>query len=232
MTRVTPVLSTVALAAAGLPATAEAATWTRAQAACYVSVGAAPQQREVVPVDAQGFTPNSAVDVLLDGSPADATDDGVADPFYADGTGTVQAGVRAPYQPAGQRPFTLSVTDRGTPSNTVSVTSQVTALAVQLHPAQAAPSRRVRFTGSGFVKRESIWAHYLFRGKERALVRLARRPTAPCGTFSVRRRQIPVTRPRTGRWVLQVDQQRSYSAAPDSVFVRVQITVQRVIKPQ
>jgi hypothetical protein len=230
MSRLALFLSIAALAAAGLPAAAPAATWSTTQAACYVSVGSAPQQRQVVPVEAQGFTPNSPVDILLDGAPADATDDGVADPFYADAAGLVKAGVRAPYQPGGQRPFTLSVTDRGNPANTVSVTTKVTALGVELRPAQAAPSRRVRFLGSGFVRRASVWAHYLFRGKVRATVRLAKRSTAPCGTFSVRRKQIPVVRPHTGRWTLQIDQQKTYSPAPDTVFVRLEITVQRVIR--
>ena len=64
----------------------------------------------------------------------------------------------------------------------------------------------------------------------RRTVRLARARRAPCGTFNVRRRQIPV-KPAVGRWTLQVDQQPSYSAEPVSVFVRLAITVSRELKP-
>jgi len=46
----------------------------------------------------------------------------------------------------------------------------------------------------------------------------------------VRKRQIPVKHPQTGTWTLQVDQQKRYSRAPASVFVRVSILVQRVFR--
>ena len=64
----------------------------------------------------------------------------------------------------------------------------------------------------------------------RRTVRLVRRPGGDCGTFSVHRRQIPVLRPRIGKWTLQVDQQKVYAKAPDSVFVRITITVGRRIR--
>jgi hypothetical protein len=168
--------------------------------------------------------------VLLDGQAADATDDGQADPFYADPTGGVTARLRVPYQPADERAFTLSVTEHANPGNSVTVTSKVTALTAELRPAKARPSRRVRFLGRGFVKAAPAWGHYLFRGKVRRTVRLARRPEGDCGTFSVRRRQIPVVRPKIGKWTLQIDQQRRYSETPDSVFVRITITVGKGIR--
>jgi hypothetical protein len=61
-------------------------------------------------------------------------------------------------------------------------------------------------------------------------VRLARRPQGACGTFTARRQQIPVAHPHTGHWTLQVDQQRRYSAAPDGVFVKLDIDVEKLIK--
>ena len=61
----------------------------------------------------------------------------------------------------------------------------------------------------------------------RKTVRLKRRIDNPCGRFSVRRKQIPIKQPKIGKWTLQVDQQRRYSRAPDSVFVRVTIEVFR-----
>jgi hypothetical protein len=212
------------------PATAGAATWTQAPAPCYVS--ATPAQRELVPIRAEGFTPNARVDVALDGAPADANGDGVPEEVYADSGGRVTgAGIPAPYQQTGERPFTISLTERTNPANGLGATVKVTALSVRLVPAKARPSSRVRFLGRGFLASQPVYGHYLYGGKVRRTVRLARAPAGDCGTFAVRRRQIPVAHPRTGRWTLQVDQQKAYAAQPASVFVRLEITVQRVIAP-
>jgi hypothetical protein len=222
-------LACAMLAAAAAPASAHGATWTQPLAPCYVSVGPAPQQRQLAHIDADGFTPLAPVDLIFDGAPADTNDDGSPNQVYADDRGHVSAQVRVPYQTDGERGFTVTVSERANPASALSATARVTALAVQLKPAQAAPSRRVRFRGRGFTRPAAIWGHYVYRGKVRATVRLARRPAGACGTFSVRRRQIPVRKPHTGRWTLQVDQQRRYSVAPDSVFVRLDIDVRRVI---
>jgi hypothetical protein len=228
MTRLSGILIATLCGFAALPASAGAAVWTAPLSRCYVSVGADVQERQVVAVGAQGFPQLSPVDVLLDGQPADATDDGQADPFYADPDGNVTARLRVPYQAADERPFTISVTEHANAGNSVTVTSNVTALSAELRPAKAPPSQRVRFSGRGFTKAAPVYGHYLYRGAVRRTVRLAQ-PVGNCGTFSVRRRQIPVVRPRIGKWTLQVDQQKVYAAAPDSVFVRITITVGRRI---
>jgi hypothetical protein len=223
-------LISATLVAAALPATARAAAWTQPLDPCYVSVGPAAEQRQLARIRAEGYTPLAPVDVSFDGAPADTTGDGSPDQVYADATGHVRVDVRVPYQTDGERPFAVSVSERSDPANAVSAVAEVTALAVRLRPAQAAPSRRVRFHGRGFIKHTAVWGHYVYRGKLRRTVRLVRRPHGACGTFTVRRRQIPVFRPRTGHWTLQVDQQRLYSPAPNSVFVRLDIDVQRVIR--
>jgi hypothetical protein len=227
----TRAIAAAALAVAALPASAPAATWSAPLAPCFVS--ATPAARELVPLRAEGFAPYSRIVVLVDGAEADADGDGVADEVYADAAGRVDGkGVPAPYQQQGERPFTISLTEQANPSSTVAVTTKVTAVAVRLKPSQAAPSAKVRFLGRGFTRRAGVWGHYVYRGKVRRTVRLAVRPHGACGTFSARRRQIPIVRPRTGQWILQVDQQRTYSAQPrNSVVSRVPITVQRVIAP-
>jgi hypothetical protein len=230
MIRLSAILVSALCALAVLPATAGAAVWTATLARCYVSVGPDVHDRQVVAVGARGFPPLAPVDVMLDGQPADATDDGQADPFYADPNGDVTARLRVPYQAADERPFTISVTEHTNAGNSVTVTSKVTALTATLQPATARPSRRVQFSGRGFVKAAPVYGHYLYRGFVRRTVRLARHPQGDCGTFSVRRRQIPVAVPRTGKWTLQIDQQRRYASAPDSVFVRIIITVGRRIR--
>jgi hypothetical protein len=61
-------------------------------------------------------------------------------------------------------------------------------------------------------------------------VRFARRSTLPCGVFRAKRKQIPVKRPATGDWLLQVDQQRRYAALPASNAQRVLIRVTETFK--
>src|SRR2546423_7513316 len=220
----------IAVLALALPAIARAAAWTQPLQPCYVSVGPAVAQRQLAKIRAEGFTPLAPVDVSFDGAPADTDGDGSPNQVFADANGRVAVDVRVPYQPDGQRAFGVVVSERADPANGVSTSSLVTAVTVHLRPAQAAPSRRVRFHGRGFLKPAGIWGHYLFRGTVRRTVRLAGRPQGACGTFNVRRRQIPVARPHTRRWTLQVDQQRRYSPAPDSVFVRLVIDVEKLIK--
>ena len=130
----------------------------------------------------------------------------------------------------GERLFELGVEERGNAFNFATTTSWVTNLTVTLHPNTAPPSRRVRFRGRGFTNPAPIYGHYLFRSKLKKTVLLARHPAGRCGRFSVKRRQIPVDRVRTGRWVLQVDQQRRWSETPASNMQRLIITVKQTFR--
>jgi hypothetical protein len=187
---------------------------------CYVSVD--QSSREPVQVNAGGFAPGSSVAVAIDGENLQS---GLA--VLPDGT--ISGSVAAPFQAAGQRPFTLSVTEEGNPANTVAASSLVTALSLRVKPKRAAPRKRVRFIGRGFTSGLPVFGHYVFGGKLRKTVRFGV-PAGPCGTFDVKRRQIPVKKPRTGRWTLQADTARAYSKDPETVFVRLAITVKRVFR--
>jgi hypothetical protein len=203
-----------------LPAAARAATLDPLKA-CYVSV--TPETREGIDVGGTGFTPGSTVDLSVDGA--------VQRTVQADPAGNLPAQVlQAPHQPKGQRAFPVAAVERGNAANAVTLTSNVTALNLGVQPRRARPSKRVTFRGRGFTGAGRVYAHYLFKGKVRRTVTLAASSKSPCGTFAARRRQIPVKHPKTGTWTLQVDQQRRYSRAPDSVFVRVSIVVQRVFR--
>jgi hypothetical protein len=222
--RMTRRLLGAALAAAVLtPASARAATLNPLKP-CYISVTqrtpGAPDRitREGIDLAGSGFTANALVDVSFDGK-LDRT-------LQADAAGNLPAQVlQSPYRARGEGPFTLTAAERGNPVNSVTLTSRTTALALRLRPREARPQRRIRFSGRGFTEQRAVWAHYLYKGKVRKTVRLVRRIDNPCGTFSVRRRQIPIKRPKLGRWRLQVDQQRRYSRAPDGVNVRADIDV-------
>jgi hypothetical protein len=190
---------------------------------CYAAAGVLERERQGVAVSASGFPANAPIDVLVDG---EVQIQGHADPY-----GVVSGvTVLAPYVPRGERRFTVTVRQTTEPAVAASARSRVTNLAVTLKPTRARPSRRVRYRGRGFLADQPVWAHYVFNGKARKTVRLVRRPERPCGSFSVRRRQIPVERPRTGEWLVQVDQRRDYVANPGTNWVHVLINVARVFR--
>ena len=187
--------------------------------ACYVYVN--PAARESIRLRATGFTPLTAVDYIVDGTRITS--------FDSNAQGVVKVLEPAPVQEHGERALTITLAEHGNPANTLTMTTRVTALAVTLNPKRAATSSRIRFRGRGFTQAKPIWAHYVFRDRVRKTVRFADGPASACGTFSVRRPQIPILRPRAGTWKLQVDQQKRWAPTPKSVFVPVPITVRRII---
>jgi hypothetical protein len=222
---ITRLIAATALATGLLAAPAAAATLEPLKP-CYVSAQPEEAQREGIDIRGAGFTPLAPVDVYIDGV--------LAESGQADVVGDVVATAKAPYQRSGQRTFTLTVAERGNPANVVTVQPLVSALTVVLRPREANPSRRVRFRGRGFTARGPVFAHYLFYNRAKDTLRHQKtvrlgRTDEPCGTFSVRRRQIPIRRPRTGPWLLQVDQQRAYSPRPPAK-AEVEICVRKVFR--
>jgi hypothetical protein len=210
----------LALAALLLPASAHAAELAPLKP-CYVSPpGGMP---ETVALQGSGFTPGAAVDIAVDGAMA------AQNVFVeADGSfGRDGGGVPAPHQDAGERSFTVTASEQANPANTATATAQVVALRVRIVPADAAPRRRVRFSGAGFTGRGAVFGHYTYRDQLRRTVRFGR-PSGPCGSFAATRRLIPVPKPRLGRWRLQVDQSRRYRPEPaDAVWYSLEIDVFR-----
>jgi len=214
-------LAVATLVAALLPAAPAVGAELEPLKPCYVSAGAEEAARESIHVRAHGFTPYAEVVVLLDGVEVVRTP--------TDAVGYAEATVAAPYREQGEGEVVLTMQDPVNPAAAVIATTRVTALTTELSPARAQPSERVRFRGRGCTGDRGVYAHYLLRGRERRTVRLAK-PRGACGTFSVRRRQIPVRRPDTGRWLVQVDQKRRYSEAPGTNWVRLLIRVRRVFR--
>jgi hypothetical protein len=205
--------------ALGLSAAPAAAATLAPLKPCYVSTGRASDQLEDIVVRGDEFLPGSRVEVLVDGVLAGSALTGSVGEFVLT--------VDAPHQPEGERAFTLEARDG---VNSVVTQSRVSNLAVFVRPKRSAPSRRVRFRGRGFMQDRPVFAHYLHGRELQKTVRLARRSTAPCGTFDVKRRQIPVENARTGRWIVQIDQKRAYSPEPDPVWVRLPIDVVEVFE--
>jgi hypothetical protein len=183
---------------------------------CYVSVS--DTMREPVAVHATGFMPKAMIDVLVD----DAKQPQQA---QADATGQVTGFVLAPFWASGQRLFTVRLQEALHPLQAAAQTSKVTALAVTQSPATAETHDRVHFRGRGFTDATAaVYAHYVFRGKVRDTVRIAK-PYGDCGLFSVRRRQFPFKKnPRRGVWTIQFDQLPVYNpSAP--LFTTLKVTV-------
>jgi hypothetical protein len=216
------VLLLTAAVTLALAATAQADVVMDPLKTCYVSDGDLPTERETIRVHATGFTPDEAVTLTIDGI---AVAHG-----RSDVVGAVTANVPAPFQGQGEREFVLVVFEDRNQLNQDSATARVTNLGVTLRPRRARPSRRIRFAGRGFTSDAPVYGHYLYGGKVRRTVRFAHRPTLPCGSFRAKRKQIPVKRPATGEWLLQVDQQRRYAALPATNAQRVIIRVAETFK--
>jgi len=206
------------LALLALPASAAAAPTLAPLEPCYAAVSPDEGGTESVAVTGTGFTPNATVDVRVDG---ELKFTGVR----IDEAGELSGSLAAPYVDAGRRAFTVQVTEPANPAQTVTAQALVTHLGVDVRPASARPSSRVRFKGSGFMGDGAVYAHYLRKGKARRTVRLTKRTTGACGNFSVRRRQFPFS-PSTGRWIIQIDQHKRYRARPTSAFLRLRVDVE------
>lgn len=219
--------SVALLVALAAPAAAQAVPEIDDLKPCYVTAKekGEPPQREPMQIVARGFTPNSTVDLTIDGAPFPGST----------GLQTDTAGglpippVPAPFVKSGRRTFTVTLTEVGNPANTVSATAESAALDVTLKPPSARPSQRIRFKGLGFTEDTPIYAHYVRKGKLRKTVRMARRP-GECGGFKVRRRQFPMKNPDLGRWTVQFDQSKQL-VDPDVTrinFVRLDIRLRLV----
>jgi hypothetical protein len=216
----TVAVSAVLLVSLAAPAAAQALPTIAPLKPCYVTAAPEASQREGMQIVAAGFTPNSKVDLTIDGAPVEG---GAG--LQTDGAGGLPIpAVPAPYVPSGSRQFTVTLTEVGNPANTVSTTSKTTALGVSVEPKSAAPSDLIRFRGLGFTKDRAIYAHYVHKGKLRKTVRMAREPRE-CGGFRARRRQIPIRKPGLGKWIIQFDQSRSFvdPAKQPIIYVRLAI---------
>ena len=225
-------LSGALLVAVLVPASAQAAVINPLKP-CYVTAGtAAAPQAEGVEISASGFTPNSKVDLAIDGTPVP---NGAG--LQTDPTGALNAlpPVPAPFIPKGTRDFTVTLTEQGNPANVGTATAKTTALAVSVKPEKARPSKRIRFKGAGFTDDKPVYAHYVYKNKVRKTVRMARKHRHLRRPGASSARQIPVEDPGTGLWTVQFDQSKKYHA-PGSpkltgVYVRLQIRVAFVRNP-
>jgi hypothetical protein len=209
-----------------LPAAASAAQLDTPLLPCYATTldGSGSPVTEPVDISASGFTPNSPVDVAINGNV-------VGDGVLTDANGAIGAlspvQYAVPYVESGQQQFTLTLTDRANPAIVVTATAFSTALGVSSKPRNVAPpSKKVRWKGRGFTAEKPIYAHYIFKGKSRKTVRMTKNPGL-CGTFNKRSPQIPFASAATGVWTVQFDQSKRFRRDYQGTFVRLSITVKR-----
>jgi len=204
----TAVAVTVTAAAAGSAAAAAVAT----NSPCYLSD--APML-----VAGQGFTPGAPVQVESHGVFAAPT---------ADAAGSFQVATTAPTLPfitPGVRAYTLTASD-GT--NTASVPLRVTTFASAHTPrSPSRPQTVVRWRVSGLRPGARVFAHYVHHGRQQRRVFFGRMPK-PCGVVSKRLAMVPFAHPAVGRWRIQIDTRKRYSARTKVKFVETGTVTRRI----
>lgn len=152
-----------------------------------------------------GFSPNAAIAIGRGARPEGAVTDS-AGAFARPLSVLDRLRDRVPRS----RPLDIVATDPALgASNRLRV--RTAALAFRATPRRTRPWRTVTFRFSGFEPGRVVYAHYRFGGRVRANVTMGR-ASAPCGLLTARRDQIPVRDPDVGRWSIQFDHRRSFSA--------------------
>ena len=161
----------VALAA---PASASAASLTVVpQKRCYSS-------GESVNLIGTGFSPLGSASVSRDGSLLSA--------LTTDANGAFN-GILTVGQTSGKRTKTYTAVDDAASTITASTQITVSAVRVDLSPANGAPGRRMSIKASGFATGKTLWAH-ITKGKSRRTIKIGSLSGA-CGRLKTRMRLLP-----------------------------------------
>ena len=188
----------VAATAFGGAAEANAAT-IGVNGACFIEGG------QLVAAG-NGFTPGGPVNYTFDGA--------LSASGVADAAGNVSQPLTAPTLSGNtiQHTYSLAAQDQTNPANAGTASVTVTKLTATLKPRRAKPSRKVKFGIHGMPPGVTVYLHYVFHGKSRATRKIGK-PSAPCGTLTVRKRFFPMRHPKTGNWTFQFDNKKRYSAS-------------------
>ena len=156
------------------PATASAATLSvTPEKRCYSS-------GETVSLLGAGFSPLSTASVTRDGSPLGA--------LMTDANGAF-TGLLTVAQTSGRRTKTYTASDDAVSTLTASKQITVSAVRVDLSPANGAPGRRMSIKASGFTTGKTLWAH-VTKGRSKRTLKVGSLSGA-CGGLKTRRRLLP-----------------------------------------
>jgi hypothetical protein len=197
--------SLVALAA---PATASAASLTVSpQKRCY-SAG------ESVNLLGSGFSALGTASVTRDGTMLGA--------LSTDANGAFN-GILTLAQSSGKRTKTYTATDDMVSTLTASAQITVSAVRVDLSPANGAPGRRMSINARGFTTGKTLWAH-VTKGRSKRTLKVGTLSGA-CGALKTRKRLLPQNAP-LGVHTIQFDTFKRYNPK-QPVRYRYTITVTR-----
>lgn len=160
-------------------------------------------------VSGTGFTPNQSITITRGARQFPAVSDAAGN-FFAQLSVLDLLSSEAPIS----RPVPITAADPVLgPSNALRI--RTVPLEFSATPKRARPSQKVTFRLSGFNPDQVIYAHYRFKGRLRATVRMGR-ASNPCGLLTVRKQQIPVRDPQIGLWEIQFDHSKAFAprAAP------------------
>ena len=165
--------------AAGLVALAAPAT------ASAASLDVTPQKRcyssgESVNLLGAGFSPLGTASVTRDGAALGT--------LTTDANGVFN-GTLTLAQTTGKRTKTYTAKDDSVPTLTASRQITVTAVRVDLSPANGAPGRRMSIKASGFTTGTTLWAH-VTRGRSKRTLKIGSLSGA-CGGLKTRKRLLP-----------------------------------------
>jgi hypothetical protein len=175
-----------------VPSTASAAELVVSpQKRCYSS-------GESVNLLGSGFSPLGSASVTRDGTTLGA--------LKTDANGAFN-GILTLAQNSGKRTKTYTATDVA--SGTLSASRQITvsAVRVNLSPANGAPGRRMKIDAHGFTTGETLWAHVV-KGRSKRNLRIGALSGA-CGGLNARKRLLP-RQAAVGVYTIQFDTFRKY----------------------
>jgi hypothetical protein len=202
MHNVTPrtvALGTVLLAAVVPAASAQAASITLNQPCQIATFG--------LTATLAGFTPNSTV--TLDG-------DGIFRTVTADAVGSATVTFAAPLLGSSlpkSKQFIVNAADDAPAPLRAFARFRSTNLAFGTTGGVRSPKAKRTWTFSGLQPGKPIWGHFRFGGRTRGTYRFGI-AEGPCGELTVKAPGIPVKgRINTGRWNIQIDQQKIFNPA-------------------
>jgi hypothetical protein len=154
-------------------------------AASAASLDVMPQKRcyssgESVNLLGAGFSPLGTASVTRDGAALGA--------LSTDANGAFN-GILTLAQTSGKRTKTYTAQDDSAPTLTASKQITVSAVRVDLSPANGAPGRRMSIKASGFTTGKTLWAH-VTKGRSKRTLKIGSLSGA-CGGLKTRKRLLP-----------------------------------------
>jgi hypothetical protein len=173
-------------------------------AASAASLNVSPQKRcysagESVNLLGTGFSSLASASITRDGSMLGA--------LNTDANGAFN-GILTLAQNSGKKTKTYMATDDMVSTLTASAQITVSAVRVNLSPANGAPGRRMAIDAHGFTTGRTLWAH-VTKGRSKRTLEIGRL-TGACGGLRTRRRLLPRNAP-LGVHTIQFDTFKRYN---------------------